>query len=146
LFQCFSNKLYIHSFQTKEQQATWYTSCSTIASKLWILILHTCGTSTNLILFRPFGFIAPKILNYLAFQSFDFRRTRWRLFQKRVVHTKFDIYVFITYAITPTPGFVLLCFCLFVFCFFGCIIYRLLHGIFHIPFISPRSWYRPESR
>ena len=26
-------------------------------------------------------------------------------------------------------------------------IYRLLHGIFHIiPFISPRSWYQPESR
>jgi hypothetical protein len=32
---------------------------------------------------------------YLAFQSFDFVRTWWRLFQKRVVHTKFDIYVFI---------------------------------------------------
>ena len=29
---------------------------------------------------------------YLAF---NFERTRWRLFQKRVVHTKFDIYVFI---------------------------------------------------
>jgi hypothetical protein len=26
--------------------------------------------------FRPFGFIAPKTLNYLAFQSFDFERTR----------------------------------------------------------------------
>jgi hypothetical protein len=26
---------------------------------------------------------------------FDFERTRWRLFQKRVVHTKFDIYVLI---------------------------------------------------
>ena len=32
---------------------------------------------------------------YLAFQSFDFVRTWWRLFQKRVVRTKFDIYVFI---------------------------------------------------
>ena len=32
---------------------------------------------------------------YLAFQSFDFDRTWWRLFQKRVVRTKFDIYVFI---------------------------------------------------
>jgi hypothetical protein len=32
---------------------------------------------------------------YLAFQSFDFVRTWWRLFQKRVVCTKFDIYVFI---------------------------------------------------
>ena len=32
---------------------------------------------------------------YLAFQSFDFDRTWWRLSQKRVVRTKFDIYVFI---------------------------------------------------
>ena len=46
------------------------------------------------ILFRPFGFIAPKTLNYLAFQSFDFERTWWRLIQKRVVRTKFDIYFF----------------------------------------------------
>ena len=46
--------------------------------------------------FRPFGFIAPKTLNYLAFQSFDFERTWWRLFQKGVVCTKFDmIYTFI---------------------------------------------------
>jgi hypothetical protein len=27
------------------------------------------------ILFRPFGFIVPKTLNYLAFQSFYFERT-----------------------------------------------------------------------
>jgi hypothetical protein len=33
---------------------------------------------------------------YLAFQSFDFERTWWRLFQKCVGHTKFNIYVFIT--------------------------------------------------
>jgi len=42
------------------------------------------------------GFIAPKTLNFLAFQSFDFESTWWKLFQKRVVRTKFDIYVFIT--------------------------------------------------
>jgi hypothetical protein len=36
-------------------------------------------------------------LNYFVFQSFDFENTCtwWSLFQKRVVHTKFDIYVFI---------------------------------------------------
>jgi hypothetical protein len=38
----------------------------------------------------PFGLIAPKTLYYLGFQSLDFER-----FQKRVVHTKLDIYVFI---------------------------------------------------
>jgi hypothetical protein len=32
---------------------------------------------------------------YLAFQSFNFVRTWWRLFQKRVVRTKFDIYDFL---------------------------------------------------
>jgi len=47
------------------------------------------------ILFRPFGFLAPKDLNYLALHSFDLECTWWRLFQRHVVHTKFDIYVFI---------------------------------------------------
>jgi hypothetical protein len=40
----------------------------------------------------PFGFIAPKHLNYLAF---DLERNWWRLFQKRVVRTKFEICVYI---------------------------------------------------
>jgi hypothetical protein len=31
--------------------------------------------------------------NDLAFQPFDFQRTWWKLLQKRVVRTKFDIYV-----------------------------------------------------
>ena len=44
------------------------------------------------ILFRPFGFHAPKYFkNYLVFQSFGFGRTWWRLFQKHVVRTKFDV-------------------------------------------------------
>jgi len=33
--------------------------------------------------------------DYFAFQCFYFRRTSWRLLQKRVVCTRFDIYVFI---------------------------------------------------
>ena len=43
-----------------------------------------------------FGFLASKDFNYLAFKYFDFEGTRWRLFQKRVVCTKLDIYVFIS--------------------------------------------------
>ena len=39
---------------------------------------------------KTYGFIAPKILNYLAFQSC----VPWALFQKRIVCTTFDIYVF----------------------------------------------------
>jgi len=35
-------------------------------------------------------------VDYLAFQPFDFERTWWRLFQKRVVSITFYIYVFIT--------------------------------------------------
>jgi len=45
---------------------------------------------------KPFGFLLPELLNYFAFQSLDFERTWWKLFQKRVMLTKFDIYVFIT--------------------------------------------------
>ena len=36
------------------------------------------------------------VMPLFAFQSFDFEHTRWRLFQKRVVCTKLDIYIFIT--------------------------------------------------
>jgi hypothetical protein len=70
------------------------------------------------ILFRHFGFIAPKTLNYLAFQYFDFERTWWRLFQKRVVCTKSDIYVFNRDAIDldDTLGHLIM-FCLFVLSF-----------------------------
>jgi len=35
----------------------------------------------------------------LSFQSFDFERRWGRLFQKRVMRTKFDIYVFITWRV-----------------------------------------------
>ena len=43
-----------------------------------------------------FGYIAPKIFNYLAFRSFDFQRTWWMSFQKRAMCTKFDIYFIFT--------------------------------------------------
>jgi len=36
-----------------------------------------------------------RLFNYLAFQLFDYERTWWRLFQKRVMRTKFDIYIFV---------------------------------------------------
>jgi len=42
------------------------------------------------VLLRPFWFIAPKTLHYLSFRSFELQPTRWRLFQKRVVRTKWD--------------------------------------------------------
>jgi hypothetical protein len=40
--------------------------------------------------------LGPLVLLLPKFEIiFDFERTWWRLFQKRVVHTKFDIYVLI---------------------------------------------------
>jgi hypothetical protein len=39
-------------------------------------------------------FCLGPLINYLAFQSFEFERTWWSLFQKRVVRIKFDIYDF----------------------------------------------------
>ena len=43
----------------------------------------------------PLVLFLQTLLNYLAFQSFDFERIWWMLFQKRVLRYKFDIYVFI---------------------------------------------------
>jgi len=48
--------------------------------------LHFCWTSFE-------------SLNYMAFQSLDFERTWLKLFQKRVMRTKFDIYVFISWCL-----------------------------------------------
>ena len=59
-------------------------------------------------LFIPFRFITPKALNYLAFQSFDFVRTWWRFFQKRVVHTN----AFITLGFSGIRSIQYLVFCL----------------------------------
>ena len=52
---------------------------------------------TKVLLLQPkgdFDFIVSKFLNYLGFQSFNFERSWWRVFQKDVERT-FDIYVFI---------------------------------------------------
>ena len=54
---------------------------------LWLSCLELL---TLAILFRTFGFLVPKTLKWFGFQH-----TWWRLFQKRVVRTNFDIYVFI---------------------------------------------------
>ena len=43
-----------------------------VRTKLYIKL---CPTTYEDNMFRPFGFIALKALNYLAFQSLDFERT-----------------------------------------------------------------------
>jgi hypothetical protein len=47
------------------------------------------------ILFRPIWFNCSQDFKLFDFPIFWFERTWWWLFQKRVVRTKFDIYVFI---------------------------------------------------
>jgi hypothetical protein len=37
-----------------------------------------------------------KIIYYMVFKYLDFEPTWWRFFQKHVVCTEFDVYVFIT--------------------------------------------------
>ena len=69
---------------------------------------NTNPTEHQLILtipLMPFELLAPKDLNYYAFQSFHYGRTWWYLylylvmfiFQKRVVCTILDIYVFVIF-------------------------------------------------
>ena len=72
-----------------------------IINKTNVFLPQACVTIADLVItFRPFGFITPKTLNYLAFQSFYFECTRWRLFQTRIVLNKFYIYALKNDAIT----------------------------------------------
>ena len=64
------------------------TCCCFIAPRTLIYLLSTLTCCC---------FIAPRTLNCLVFQSSDFERIWWWLFQKRVVRTEFDICVFIRY-------------------------------------------------
>jgi hypothetical protein len=41
----------------------------------YLNVSYDCSCFCLVILLRPFGFLAPKIFNYLAFKSFDFERT-----------------------------------------------------------------------
>ena len=48
-----------------------------------------------MVVVRQLVCLLPNFLKLFGFPTFPFERTRWKLFQKRVVLTKFDIYVFI---------------------------------------------------
>ena len=87
-----------HNFSFIKIFVKWYIHDRSL-SWLWTGIsVKSCGIK---IVFWTRTSIAPKTLIFLAFLSFDFESTRWRLFQKRVVWTKFDIYVFILYIYKP---------------------------------------------
>jgi len=62
------------------------------------------------------------------FKLFGFpKRTWWRLFQKRVVHTNFDIYVFNFYGLFVSY---LCIFCFLIVCFCFCFCFLLLLFVF----------------
>jgi hypothetical protein len=83
----------VHNFSFLKIFVKWYIHDRSL-SWLWTGIsVKGCGVE---LVFWIRTSIAPKTLNYLAFQSFDFERTWWRLVQKRVVRTTFDIYIFIS--------------------------------------------------
>ena len=49
--------------------------------------------TSNLRLFGPLVLLLPNTFKLFSCYYFEFERTWWRLFQKRVVRTKFDIYI-----------------------------------------------------
>jgi hypothetical protein len=55
-----------------------------------------------------FFLLLPKRLNYLAFQSSDFKGKWWRLSHKCFMSTTFDIYVFIISLVKSDISFVYL--------------------------------------
>lgn len=82
--------------------ACWTRDYSNSLLYMYIIcIQRTLGPVQRYILailfYALWFYCSQTCLNYLAFQSFDFKRVWWRLFQQRVVYTKFDISVFITF-------------------------------------------------
>ena len=79
-----SLKLTIHDF------LMWINSNSKLISNY--VISRCC-----LFLLGPLFFLRQNTFNLCDFTIFDFQRTWWRLFQKRVMRTKLDIYSFIIF-------------------------------------------------
>ena len=57
--------------------------------------MHRWPLLILVILFRPLVLLHERLLNYLAYQSFDFEHTWWRLFQKHVVCTNLDTNIYV---------------------------------------------------
>jgi hypothetical protein len=66
-----------------------------LLSRLCFELHHQSGILSLIIKKTLLISLIGTLLNYFAFYSFDFERTWWKLFQKRVVRSKFNIYVFI---------------------------------------------------
>jgi hypothetical protein len=72
-----------------------YKSCQTFqCQNLGFRLLGIENLSRFLLsCLTPLVYLLPKTLNYIVFQSFDFERTDDGLFQKRVVRTELNIFI-----------------------------------------------------
>jgi hypothetical protein len=71
----------------------WIFICPSWNYVIWIdFAIEITITDVALFYIKQFT-CSQNFLNYLSFHAFDVERTWWKLFQKRVVRTKFDIYV-----------------------------------------------------
>jgi hypothetical protein len=88
-----------------------------IYTRIGPIVLWICNLSRFwLSCLGPLVILLPKIyLNYLVFQPFDLERRWWRSFQKRVLCTKLDIYVFIKETFYRH---IYLSFCFYLFIYF----------------------------
>jgi len=68
----------IQIFRVRVRVMMLYAAFNNISVISWGSVLLVEESGEN---YRP-------VASFLAFQSFDFQRTRWRMFQKRAVRTK----------------------------------------------------------
>jgi hypothetical protein len=89
--------LYMYCF------SEWKWSCAGFCYELFISVLPLKILFSRCVGWKPINLYYPSryFLNYLVFQPFGIERTWWWLFQKRVVGTKFYIYLFIMLTIPP---------------------------------------------
>jgi hypothetical protein len=87
IFSQMKNNAYLPVHLVHAPRFWWSSSYSFTFSFLCVFLSVYVFCSLFL---SPFSLLR---LCLLTFQPFDFERTWWRLFQKRVVRTKFDVYV-----------------------------------------------------
>ena len=73
---------------------TWFIRYMFIAIGGYLIIVKTKVSSFEQRWLHPIFAILLRPFDCIALQSFYFERSWWRLSRKRVVHTKFDVYVF----------------------------------------------------
>ena len=81
---------------TKHINKCNWLKCMSISIPQLLVTLDNFGYSDEAFLVS----LISKIFKLFDFPIFDYKRTWWRWFQKRIVHTKCDIYVYDTFGRT----------------------------------------------